>query len=111
MYAKTGAKNSKHEPVSETTNVTALSKIAVQVFEHIGHGCHFTSITTTTALLNTYHFHLLPSFQLLTLIHPHPSAVNADGLDLSSTDMEVFSDLQSPRNLVALKNALEAFKK
>jgi hypothetical protein len=35
MYSKGGGKNRKHESVSESSNISALSNIGVQVFEHM----------------------------------------------------------------------------
>jgi len=35
LYSKTGGKNGKHSSVSESSNVAAISYMAVQVFEHM----------------------------------------------------------------------------
>ncbi|KAJ7768133.1 hypothetical protein DFH07DRAFT_1058377 [Mycena maculata] len=52
MNAKGGGKYGKHEPVTESSNISALSKISVQVFENL-HGAQFSSITATPTGLPT----------------------------------------------------------
>ncbi|KAF8224302.1 hypothetical protein L208DRAFT_1065065, partial [Tricholoma matsutake] len=48
LYSKTGGRNSKHESVSDTLNICAVSNIAVQVFKHM-HTCQFHSIPEATS--------------------------------------------------------------
>ena len=60
MYQKTAAKNGRHEPADVTSNIAALSRIILQVFEHIGHGSQLRSIPEVTALLQGHQYVLLP---------------------------------------------------
>ncbi len=108
MYSKTAGKNSRHEPVDVTTNISALSKIVVQVFEHT-HINHFTSIPSTTALLQAHQYSMLPPSNVLTLLQSKPLDVGARVLGLVPTDMLLFSDLQ--KGIVQINKAIKAFKK
>ena len=61
FYAKNAGKNSPHGLVTEeqvTNNLSGLSNIAFQIFEHSFAG-QFTSITQATATLNVSEFSLL----------------------------------------------------
>jgi hypothetical protein len=40
IYSKTGGKNGKHAAITDASNISAVSYLAVQVFEHM-HGCLF----------------------------------------------------------------------
>ncbi|KAJ7182126.1 hypothetical protein C8R46DRAFT_826347, partial [Mycena filopes] len=60
MHSKGGGKYGNHQPVTDSANISALSKISVQIFEKL-HGTQFRSIPTATAILQTKQFaHILP---------------------------------------------------
>ncbi|KAF9470157.1 hypothetical protein BDN70DRAFT_845950 [Pholiota conissans] len=104
MYSKTGGANFKNEWVSSTTNISAVTKIAVQVFEY-SHGCHSTSKPTKTAILSVHQFAHLPSSNVLTLLLSKPRNINDTGLDLSENDIALFRRLDTNDGRAAIKEA------
>ncbi|KAF8224221.1 hypothetical protein L208DRAFT_1075266, partial [Tricholoma matsutake] len=50
LYSKTGGKNGKHESVSDSSNICAVSNVAVQIFEYM-YGRQFCSIPEATSTL------------------------------------------------------------
>jgi hypothetical protein len=109
MYQKTTAKNGRHEPADITSNIAALSKIILQVFEHSGHGAQFRSIPEVTALLKLHQYVLLPPTSFLTLLNAQPLKVNNSGFELSPVDMVLFNDLKKGKE--QLRKAMKAFRK
>src|SRR6266567_7375526 len=109
MYQKTSVKNGRHEPADVTSNVSALSRITVQVFEHT-HSHHFRSITEATALLQVKQHALIPPSNFLSVLHSRPQQINSSGFDLPGhgVDIQLFRDLQE--GLPQLKKAMKAFK-
>ena len=85
MYQKTAAKNGRHEPADVTSNIAALSRIVLQVFEHSGYGNQFRSIPE---LLQVHQHILLPQTNFLTLLNTRPLKVNNSGFDLSPVDID-----------------------
>ncbi|KAJ7138789.1 hypothetical protein C8R43DRAFT_845311, partial [Mycena crocata] len=91
MYAKGGGKYGKHEPVTDSANIAALSKISVQVFEN-SCGAQFRRVPTATAVLQTMQFaHILP-INFLCLLAATPKVVPT-GLELTLEDSKQFKDL------------------
>ena len=109
MYQKTSAKNGKHEPADVTSNIAALSRIVLQVFEYSGHGNQFHSIPEATASLQVHQHVLLPQSNFLTVLNNRPLRVNNSGFDLSHVHMVLFNDLKKGK--AQLKDAMKAFKK
>ncbi|TEB28566.1 hypothetical protein FA13DRAFT_1587449, partial [Coprinellus micaceus] len=64
LYTRTAGKGARNAAATDVTNISALSRVAVQVFEH-SHFAQFTSIPASTAALSTNKFLLLPPFQIL----------------------------------------------
>jgi hypothetical protein len=60
LHSKGGGKHGKHEGITESTTITAISYASVQVYEHF-HGAHFHDIPEATALLRTRQFAHIPS--------------------------------------------------
>ncbi len=108
MYAKTAGKNSRHEPVDMTSNICALSRIVIQVYEPT-YNHHFTSIPMATALLQVHQYATLPPSKILTLLNLHPVSVNANGISLAPTDMSTFSQLN--QGISQINKAIKAFRK
>jgi hypothetical protein len=94
---------------SVTSNIAALSRIVLQVFEHSGHGAQFRSIPEVTALLQLYQYVLLPPTNFLTLLNTQPLKVSNTGFELFPVDMVLFNDLK--RGKEQLKKAMKAFRK
>ena len=109
MYQKTTAKNGRHEPADVTSNIAALSRIVLQVFEHSSHGNQFRSIPEATALLQVHQYVLLPQTNFLTLLNTQQFKVNNSRFDLSPVNMVLFNDLKKGKD--ELKKAMKAFRK
>ena len=91
LYSKTGGKNGKHSSVSESSNVAAISYMAVQVFEHM-YAQQFRSVPAATAMFQTHQFLLLSSLHFLTLLDYKESSEHI--LELSPEDLNRFRTLQ-----------------
>ncbi|KAK7035181.1 hypothetical protein R3P38DRAFT_2772186 [Favolaschia claudopus] len=107
MYSKGGGKYGKHEPVTDSSNISALSKISVQVYEH-GHGAQFRAITTATAVVQTKQFAHVEPFQFVCLLSSHPKIVPA-GIELGLDDINRFKTLL--RGSDRFENAMKLFRK
>ena len=108
MYQKTGRKNAKNEAVAISSNLCALSRISVQVFEY-SHGIQFTCKPTTTLPLNAFQFSHLPSYAILTLLTNKPHCVNDAGFDISQGDIDLYHSLN--RGLESIQAAMKLFRK
>ncbi|KAJ7728249.1 hypothetical protein B0H16DRAFT_1331110 [Mycena metata] len=101
------AKYGTHHPVTDSTNISALSKISVQLFEKL-HGAQFRSVSTATAMLQTKHFGHIPPINFLCLLSAAPK-VGLAGLELASEDSERFRILS--QGLDKLNAAMVLFRK
>ncbi|KAJ7914140.1 hypothetical protein B0H13DRAFT_1537995, partial [Mycena leptocephala] len=97
----------KHEPVTDSSNISALSKISVQVFENL-HGTHFRSIPTATAVVQTKQLAHIPPSNFLCLLSAPPKPAPT-GLELTPEDSERFKTLS--RGLVKFEEAMKLFRK
>ncbi|KAH6911726.1 hypothetical protein BKA70DRAFT_1078536, partial [Coprinopsis sp. MPI-PUGE-AT-0042] len=92
------------------SNISALSRIAVQVYEHT-HLRHFGPTPAATSPLSTKQFLLLSPYQVLCLLSspPTPAQFNGGPVQLGIEDYECWKEIQrgSPRFL----NAFVAFRK
>ena len=107
MNAKGGGKYGKHEPVTESSNIAALSKISVQVFEP-GHGAQFRAIPTSTAMLQTKQYAHIPPIYFLCLLTSAPNVVST-GLELCPEDVQRFKILTKGTN--RFHDAMKLFRK
>ncbi|KAJ6563457.1 hypothetical protein B0H10DRAFT_2115287, partial [Mycena sp. CBHHK59/15] len=93
MHSKGGGKYGKHEAVTDSSNISALSKISVQLFQNI-HGPQFRSIPTSTAILQSKQFaHIVP-INFLCLLSSVPKPVPT-GIELAPEDSETFKKLSA----------------
>ena len=106
MYAQSAAKNARHELADTTTNISALSRIVVRVFEHT-HGRQFRAIPSATAMLQAHP----PSLNIISVLSTGLHALNHSGFDLSPTDVTLFNDLRRGNAIVQLRLAMKAFRK
>ncbi|KAJ7170332.1 hypothetical protein C8R43DRAFT_853741, partial [Mycena crocata] len=83
---KGGGKYGKHEPLTDSTNIAALSKISLQVFEN-PYGAQFRSVPTATAVIQTKQFTRIPPINFLCLLSAAPKVVPT-GLELTPEDSE-----------------------
>ena len=97
LYSKTGGKNGKHGSVSESSNISAISYMAVQAFEHI----QFCSVPAATAIFQTRQFLLLSSMHFLTLLD-----YKLNPLRVSNEALIGYSIHSSVRYLLAIHFAL-----
>ena len=107
LYSKTAGKNGKHQSVSDSSNICAISNAAIQIFEHM-HGRQFRSIPEATSTLQTKQFALLPSHSILCLLDIPPKRAGS-GLELAQVDSENFKILL--RNEILFQTAMKLFRK
>jgi hypothetical protein len=107
MHSKGGGKYGKHEAVTDSSNLSALSKISVQIFENF-HGAQFRSIPTSTAILQSKQFAHIAPIEFLCLLSSVPKLVPT-GLELTSPDSERFKKLSA--GFPTFVEALKLFRK
>ena len=107
MYSKSGGQGSKHNAVADSSNVTALSHIGVQVFEH-SHIRWFTHIPTKTARLRTRQFALLPPMCLLLCLHSPVETNGTEAVEVSHNDFLEFNDMTI--GVERIREALHKYK-
>jgi hypothetical protein len=107
MHSKGGGKAGKHEPVTDSSNISALSKISVQLFENL-HGAQFRSIPASTAMLHAKQFAHIPPINFLCLLSAVPKSVPT-GLELATEDSESFKKLS--RGFQTFDDAMKLFRK
>ncbi|KAJ6576299.1 hypothetical protein B0H10DRAFT_2199108 [Mycena sp. CBHHK59/15] len=107
MHSKGGGKYGKHEAVTDSSNISALSKISVQLFQNI-HGPQFRSIPTSTAILQSKQFaHIVP-INFLCLLSSVPKPVPT-GIELAPEDSETFKKLSA--GFSTFVDAMKLFRK
>jgi len=106
LYSKTGGKNRKHAAVTDASNISAISYMAVQVFEHM-HSRQFREHPDATATFRTKQFALLASTAFLCLIST-PKTVPT-GLELAQQNAQRFVQLSSGEK--KFKDAMRLFRK
>ena len=100
LYSKTG-KNGKHSAINESSDIAAVSYLAVQLFQH-RLGPRFRSVPDATALFQTKQFILLSSIQFLCLIDSETKLPQAPPNQQSTLFIELLpQDIDSYK---ALKN-------
>ncbi|KAF4611637.1 hypothetical protein D9613_004574 [Agrocybe pediades] len=111
MAAKSSGKYGSHCPVTETSNIAAVSNITVQLFQnHIAR--KFLSVCDATLSFHTKYFHVISSLQFLCLADtrvPTSSGLDAASFELSPEDMVRFRTLRQGQN--ALSAAMKLSKK
>ncbi|KAF8207331.1 hypothetical protein K438DRAFT_1962263 [Mycena galopus ATCC 62051] len=107
IHSKGGGKYGKHEPVTDSSNISALSKISVQVFENL-HGAQFRSIPLATAVVQTKQFAHIPPIQFLCLLSA-PARLIPTGIELTQEDAARFKSLTG--GLGKFNEAMKLFRK
>ena len=99
LYSKLGGQATRHSAVTDSSIVTALSHISVQVFGH-SHDRWFTHVPEEAAQLQTRHFAmLLPQNLLLPL--RSPVITNSTQLvEVSSEDIKEFSEMTDRKQCI-----------
>ena len=103
MTSKSGGKNGKHCPVTDTSKISAIVNMSLQVFQH-RFGCQFRATTDATMSVQSCHFQLLPSIHFLCLLDsPVQATVSAGSssmlgsisfVQISQSDMGRFETLR-----------------
>ncbi|KAJ6610323.1 hypothetical protein B0H10DRAFT_1811784, partial [Mycena sp. CBHHK59/15] len=92
LHSKGGGQHGTHQPITESTTITAISNLSVQVFEY-HHATVFQGIPTTTSFLQTKQFAHIPSINFLCILSKTPK-LTPTGLELFPEDAERFKKLQ-----------------
>jgi hypothetical protein len=109
FYSKTGGKHGKHSSITETSNISTISYIAVQLFEFM-HGRQFRHTPELTSRLQTRQFALLPAMMFLTLLSSPPKVNPQSGtLELTQEDSNRFKTLDN--GTTKFKDAMKLSKK
>ncbi|KAJ7712478.1 hypothetical protein B0H14DRAFT_3018370 [Mycena olivaceomarginata] len=103
MYSKGGGKNGKHNNIDEHVNISGISYLGTQVYEHFN-GCQFRAITEVTASLQTKQFRFLPPFTFLCRLSATPK-LTITGLELVPADLALFQELS--KNIGAFDKAVK----
>jgi hypothetical protein len=106
MYSKQAGKNGKHEAITDSSNISAISYLPVQLFGYNYNG-HFRFVTESTSIFQTKHFKILPSIHFLTLLSKEPR-VDLFGLTLSREDQMLFLELQAEQS--KFEAAMKSFR-
>jgi len=107
IYSKTGGKNGKHAAVTDASNISAVSYLAIQVFEHM-HGRIFREHPDATATFQAKQFALLASNSFLCLLSSIPKTMST-GLELTQKDAEQFGKMLSEES--KFMDAMRLFRK
>jgi hypothetical protein len=109
MYSKTGGKNGKHAAISTTTNISATSRLAVQLFEHITDR-QFRIYPSLTSPFQAKGFGLIaPASFLTTLSQPGTAPImTATSIQISQVDGAVFRKLKAGHS--KFQDAAKSFK-
>ena len=111
IYTKNAGKGTTHAWASDTSTITAISNLPVQIFEHM-HGLHFRAKSQGQALYISI-FGLLSSSPFLCTLTHSPTATN-DGrmIVITQRDHKLFKILALHRGEVKLAvQALSGRKK
>ncbi|KAF5341928.1 hypothetical protein D9611_001095 [Ephemerocybe angulata] len=110
LYQKTAGKNGKHGAITDSSVITAVSYLGVQVFENTRPN-YFSMYPRQTALLRTLCFSQIPSSQVLLRLSPKnikPSHPNKNTLVMDSATYTQFADLKKQE--AKLVDAVKLYK-
>lgn len=108
LYAKSGGKRGMHQAVTDHSNISALSRLGIQVFQRIV-GPQFRSIPITPAPLKTKKFELVGPMHILFVLSSKVK-VTTTGVELTSlADVILFNDFL--RASEQIKQAIKLFSK
>ena len=89
MYKKGGGKGGRHSDISTELNVSAISNIAVQLYEHTT-GRTFRPNPQSLAVLGAVQYMLIPSHDFLCILDALPKETTLSRLEISMTDFNRF---------------------
>ena len=108
LSSKTAGKNSKHSDITESSNISAVSLMGVQVFQQ-SFGTQFSMITENTSWFQTKGYFLIPSTQFLCVVDSKIQFRSPVMVEVVFEDLQRFLKLRKGED--ALKTALKQFKK
>jgi hypothetical protein len=95
LYSKTAGNTGKHSAINESSNIAAVSYLAVQVFQH-RLGRQFRSVPDATALFQTNQFLLLSSMQFLCLVETVlPPQQSSSSIELLPQGLDRYKDFRN----------------
>jgi hypothetical protein len=89
MYSKTAGKNGKHAAITDSSLISAISYIGVQIFDYHAAN-HFTALPEAMSLLNIRQFEFIASIRFLVLLPRTSVTTQPDGgllLDFNHTNL------------------------
>ena len=90
MYKKGGGKGSRHADIARETNISAISNIAVQLYEY-AFGRTFRPNPERLAVLGAVQYMLIPSNNFLCVLGSAPREAASLRLELSNIDFARFT--------------------
>ena len=110
MYSKTGGKNGKHADITESSSISAVSYMALEIFR-FNVGRQFHPVSDATSRFHTVQFALLPSTSFLCLVDSKPKfkTPQLEPVELLPADFERFRSLKNGAD--KLQSAMKLFKK
>ena len=93
--------------MTDSSNITTLSHIGVQVFGH-SHGAWFSHVPEETVQLLTSRFALLPQQNFLLLLHLPVKVDQTRLVQVSSEDIKEFNEMTAQTQLI--ETALSKYK-
>ncbi|RDB19960.1 hypothetical protein Hypma_012735 [Hypsizygus marmoreus] len=94
IYSKTGGKNAKHSNVTDSSNISAVSYLVLQVFENMRNLNQFRVIPSDLQHLQSKRFVHLPSTAFLSTLNNAPREVGeSKNLVLLPSDYALFNSL------------------
>ncbi|KAJ7878164.1 hypothetical protein B0H14DRAFT_2342100, partial [Mycena olivaceomarginata] len=88
---KAGGKHGKHNNIEDHGNLSGISNLGTQVYEHFQNR-QFRAFTEATASLQTNQFRLLVPFSFLCRLSSFPKTTPT-GIELSAEDTKLFKEL------------------
>ncbi|KAJ3770857.1 hypothetical protein FB446DRAFT_646265 [Lentinula raphanica] len=108
MYSKGGGKHGKHAAVTAAENISALSYLGVQLFQHAYQG-RFKPIPTLTSSLQIHAFAFIESYAFLTRISNVQQETTGMLRLANAIDLRIFNDLNGEQG--RLGEAMKDFRK
>ncbi|KAF8643074.1 hypothetical protein AX16_009221 [Volvariella volvacea WC 439] len=109
LSSKTGGKDRKHAPISETSNVSAFSCIDLRAYGHFA-GRQFRAVHSETARFQAKQFAPIPAIQFLRLISS--TAIKSTRTGLEIIDDAAYNQFRALRAATSqLKKAVEQSNK
>jgi hypothetical protein len=110
LYSRTAGKNARNAAVTRHANLSALSRIVVQIYEH-SHLRHFGPTPAATSPLSTKQFLTISPYQVLFLLAspPTPAQFTGGPIQLGLEDYEGWKEIQRANS--KFLDAFVAFRK